>query len=84
MTVDRLYVIVYNFLYTHQIVAACIGVVLLIFLWKKPWEFLKWAGIAVGLLALFYVFTVMTESARIGTDIKHEITTEREEKLFGN
>jgi len=79
MTVDNLYLIVYNFLYSHQIFALCIGVGLIIFFWKKPWEFMKLACIAVALLALFYVFSIMTES--VDTDTKYEMS-EKEKKLL--
>jgi uncharacterized membrane protein YdcZ (DUF606 family) len=63
---------------TNKLLSGVILVVLTAFAWKKPWEFFKLAAILVGLLGLFYVFSEMTMSARMGTENKREITTERE------
>lgn len=84
MMLDKIFYYIHSFLVSNQLIALVIFVVLAVFLWKKPWTFLK---VTLWVLALFvgiYIFSYLNESAFIGASKKHEITTEREEQLFKN
>ena len=55
--------------------------VLVVFLWKKPWEFLKFILI-FGLVGIGLYFAVqLGDSARVGTEGKHTMATETEKQM---
>lgn len=70
-----------QFIVSYPIVAAIIGVVLLVFLWQKPWEFLRIFILVAILAAAGYYFALLSISAEFGEKQKHSITTEREQQL---
>lgn len=83
MSIDYIYSFIRSFMLNNQLVALGILIGLVLFLWKKPWEFFK-AAAAIGVLLLgLYVFTQLGQSANLGSQKKHDITTERTEKMFG-
>jgi len=82
MNLDSIFSASYSFFAAYPWIALVLVIVLAIFLWKKPWVFLKFAlGLAV-LAAGIYVFSYLNESAFVGAAKKSEITVEREERLF--
>jgi len=81
MDIENVYSIIYNFLITNPLIAIAILAVLALFLWKKPNEFFKFVLMVVVAIVLFYILSLMTKPMSTGVDKKHEITTEREEKL---
>ncbi len=83
MSIDNLYAVIRSFMLNNQLIALGILICLVLFLWKKPWEFFKIAAAIAALLAGFYVFTQLGQSANFGSQKKHDITTERTEKMFG-
>jgi chromate transport protein ChrA len=84
MSIENLYTVIYSFLITNQLIAFGIAVGLGLFLWKKPGEFFKLILILLALLAGFYILSIMSQSLSTGEAKKHEMTTEREERLFGD
>lgn len=55
--------------------------VLVVFLWKKPWEFLKFI-IILGLVGIgLYSAVQLGDSARVGTEGRHILATETEKQL---
>ena len=68
----------------YPIPTVAIGLVLVIFLWKKPWEFMKVAllGIMVG-IGLYFVVQ-LGDSATSGARDKHTMATETQELLESN
>ncbi len=79
---EKIFTSVFNFFIVNQLVALIIFVFLALFLWKKPWDFLKCTLGLLALLAGIYVFSFLNDSAFVGEEKKQDITSEREETLF--
>lgn len=84
MILSDIYSTIQQFVISYPIVAAIIGVVLLVFLWQKPWEFLRICILVLIISAVGYYFMLLTMSADFGLEQKRAITTEREQKLESN
>lgn len=57
------------------------ALVLAIFLWKKPWEFIKIAAMAALLFGTIYLAIQLGPSAKSVTRDKHTMATETEKKM---
>ncbi|WP_136795905.1 MULTISPECIES: hypothetical protein [Desulfosediminicola] len=84
MILSDIYATIYQFIVSYPIIAAIVGVVLLVFLWQKPWEFLRITILVLIIAAAGYYFALLTMSADYGSDQKRAITTEREQQLEAN
>jgi len=81
MIFSDIYWSIHQFVTSYPIIAAIIGVVLIVFLWQKPWEFFRIFVLVLILVAAGYYFALLTSSADLGSEHKRAITTEREEQL---
>lgn len=84
MDLSDIYSTAHQFVVGYPVIAGIIGIVLLVFLWQKPWEFLRIFLLVLILAGAAYYFTFLTSSADFGAEQKRAITTEREEKLENN
>lgn len=81
MNMDTLVSQLTTFLSVYPLLGIAIGLFLLIFLWKKPWDFVKFAVLGVLLFGAIYGAIQMGKSAKSGVDNKHTMTTETEQKM---
>ncbi len=81
MDIKHLYSIISHYLISNQLIALGIVVGLTFFLWKKPKEFIKFSLFILAAIVVFYVFTLLDQSMDTGVGKKHEITTERGNRL---
>ena len=65
----------------HPLLACGVGLVLLVFLWKKPWEFLKFAVMALVLIGGIYAAMQFGDSAKSFTQNKRTMATETQKKM---
>lgn len=82
MNLEHLYSSIYSYLYSHPLIALGILAFFGLMLWKKPSEFFKIMLFVVVLNVVLYTGSLLTGSMGFGVDKKHEITTERKERLF--
>ncbi|MFW2368657.1 MAG: hypothetical protein ACN4GW_19750 [Desulforhopalus sp.] len=82
MNLGQIYSSLYSYLYSHPLIASGILIVLGLMLWKKPSEFFKLMLFVVVLNIVFYIGSFLVGSMDFGAGKKHEITTERKERLF--
>lgn len=82
MNLEYIFDLAYDFLLTNQLIALAILIVLVLFAWKKTWQFCKFLMVILALLALVYLADLMSGGFGVGVDKKQEITTEREDILF--
>lgn len=73
-----------SILANHPLLSLGVAIVLVIFLWKKPWEFLKFALMVALLIGGIYFSMQLGSSAKYGAKSKHTMATETEEKMSGN
>lgn len=82
MDVGSWYTVVYSFLTAHPAIAFGICAFLGVFLWKKPWDFLKFVFLIFILIAGLYGAMRFGETAKEGVRNKHTMATETQEQLL--
>lgn len=81
MIPENLATSLYSLVTDHPLLALGAGLILVIFLWKKPWEFLKFAAMALILFGGIYAAIQFGQSAKSFTHNKHTMVNETEEKM---
>lgn len=82
MSLGHIYSVIYSFLISHPLIAVGVLAFIGLMLWKKPSEFFKLMLFVVALNVVLYIGSFLTGSMDFGAGKKHEITTERKERLF--
>jgi len=81
MKLEAFFTNIVNLITTYPIPALAIGIVLAIFLWKKPWDFFKFALMAAILAGGIYAAMQFGQTAKYGTDSKKTLAEQSEEEL---
>ena len=81
MNVENLYLKIYSFIVVNPWAGVLALVALLLFIWKKPKQFLKYVGGLLALVVVIYLLSYIAETMMTGIGNKQEITTERESRL---
>lgn len=81
MKLEAFFTSAYNLFVAYPLPALAIGVILAIFLWKKPGEFFKFALMVSVLVGGIYAAIQFGQTAKHGTDGKKTLTDKSEEAL---
>tara|TARA_Y100001933_G_C18903399_1_gene523476 strand:- start:394 stop:648 length:255 start_codon:yes stop_codon:yes gene_type:complete len=73
--------LIYHFFTAHKFIAVGLGVVILLFCYKKPVEAVKFFGFCALLLTALYIMSLLSESGSLGELHKKEITDQPENSL---